>query len=893
GDPPAQADLLGLVDDAHAPPADLAEDAEVAEAAWPALFGRAGGTDDDPTEEGGPRRLGDFRILREVGRGGMGVVYEAEQISLGRRVALKVLPFASALDRRQLQRFRTEAQAAGQLHHTHIVPVYSVGEDRGVHFYAMQFIDGRSVADLIHDLKQETTPPSAGETTPARNALSTMRSGRRPEYFRWVAEAGVQAAEALEHAHGQGVIHRDIKPANLIRDHAGEVWVTDFGLAQVRSDARLTATGDVVGTLRYMSPEQALRPTQVDHRSDVYSLGVTLYEMLTLRAAFPAEGREELLRQIADREPPSARAADRTVPPELDVIVRKAMAKEPADRFATAKDLADDLRRFLDNRPIRAKRPSLWQHTKKWARRHRHIVTTAVAGLIVTLAAATGVLLAKNRQLERAIGDKEAAERDARTNATQAQASAVRAEANFAAYLTAVSRILENLCWRITHSDEDGRKARRSSQEVLHQLAKLSDHLAGKSEIRGLKAMAVANVAFADFMLGDAKAAEPGFREAERLTSEVVHAEPADPAYRNVYGILLHHRAVAALLDGKTEEANDYWDRALAELRAGLAADPRHAACRFTLAQVIAGFNRARAKGAAIRPKETPADALALIEGLCKDYPGEGTYRLARAIARADIAEQAVARTPAAGAAELATAVADLRDLAAADPLDGAAHRELARRADGLAKVYFRLKRKPEAEAAFREALAAARAVVTALPNSANDQYALSQIAASLAVVLDPAGPNAAAAAEMIAVGVRALESAVFLEQGSAGYETYRNKLFALSLLQARTLTHLGRPAEAAEAVGRAVRMDSGTDKAAGVMVAQHYALLAQKTTADRAIPADRRAAAAEPYYQQALAGLKRSAERGYAQWETVLKAAVFAGLKDRPEFQAIVGEKK
>src|SRR5262249_27475726 len=194
-----------------------------------------------PDEPDAPGRLGDFRIVREIGRGGMGIVYEAEQMSLKRRVALKVLPFAGALDARQLQRFKNESQAAAHLHHTNIVPVHAVGYERGVHFYAMQFIDGQTVAALIRDRRRADRSGASGpgsdggppdETAPhPAAARSTERSARDPAFVRTAARLGVQAAEALEHAHGLGVVHRDIKPANLLVDERGNLWVTDFGLA--------------------------------------------------------------------------------------------------------------------------------------------------------------------------------------------------------------------------------------------------------------------------------------------------------------------------------------------------------------------------------------------------------------------------------------------------------------------------------------------------------------------------------------------------------------------------------------------------------------------------------------------------------------------------------------
>jgi serine/threonine protein kinase/Flp pilus assembly protein TadD len=395
--------------------------------------------------------LGDFRIVREIGRGGMGVVYEAVQISLGRRVALKVLPFAAALDPKQLQRFKNEAHAAALLHHTNIVPVISVGCERGVHFYAMQYIEGQPLSQVIHELRElagrgpasgapENQPtgasvPSSGsplaaacvsrseksserETQAAGLATTphlvgtTLPSTNGPAFFRTVAQLGVQAAEALEHAHDEGVVHRDIKPANLLVDAKGKLWITDFGLARCRDNAGLTMTGDVVGTLRYMSPEQALakRPL-IDHRTDLYSLGVTLYELLTLEPAFSSSDRQELLQQIAFEEPRPPRRLNKPIPAELETIVLKAMEKNPAERYATAQELADDLRRFLEDKPIRAKRPTVLQRAVKWCRRHKSAMRAVAVILIlavVGLAASTWLIWLEKEQTKVALANAKA-----------------------------------------------------------------------------------------------------------------------------------------------------------------------------------------------------------------------------------------------------------------------------------------------------------------------------------------------------------------------------------------------------------------------------------------------------------------------------------------------------
>ena len=404
-----------------------------------------------------PERLGDYRILRQVGRGGMGVVYEAQQLSLGRHVAIKVLPSHALLDPRQLGRFQREARSAARLHHTNIVPVFGVGEQDGLHYYVMQFIQGLGldlVLDELRRLRQprgrqalprgdtpdrrspgsrdvsavavarallsgefrhpassgalKTAPggPAAGGELGASSSVraadpsvtvhllgqtegSTLNASGHC-YWQSVARVGVQVADALAHAASQGVLHRDIKPSNLLLDNTGNVWVTDFGLAKADSDGdNLTRTGDVVGTLRYMAPERF--SGKGDLRSDVYSLGLTLYELLALRPAFDEADRNKLVKQVLHDEPLRPSKLNRGVPRDLETIVLKAIARDPAHRYQTPAEMAEDLKRFVEDRPILARRVSEAEKVWRWCRRNP-LPASLLAGIVlVFLAGFAGV----------------------------------------------------------------------------------------------------------------------------------------------------------------------------------------------------------------------------------------------------------------------------------------------------------------------------------------------------------------------------------------------------------------------------------------------------------------------------------------------------------------------
>jgi serine/threonine protein kinase/outer membrane protein assembly factor BamB len=323
----------------------------------------------ESTGPGKSQVLGDFRIIREVGRGGMGTVFEAEQISLGRSVALKILRYGAVSDPESIERFKREAETVAKLHHTNIVPIFNVGSEHGVNYYAMQFIDGRSLAQVLAE-KQE------------------------PIETRRVAEWGLQAAEALSHAHQRGVIHRDVKPSNLLLDQECRLWLTDFGLARRMDDVTLSITGAILGTPRYMSPEQARAAHKsVDHRSDLFSLGASLYELLTAQPAFPGESPHAVLQGILHGDPLPVKQLAPSVPRDLETIVMKCLSKEAGNRYANASELAADLRAFLDGRQIRARRTSWGERAARWVKRQQQSVKLASAAVGVTLLVILGSIL--------------------------------------------------------------------------------------------------------------------------------------------------------------------------------------------------------------------------------------------------------------------------------------------------------------------------------------------------------------------------------------------------------------------------------------------------------------------------------------------------------------------
>lgn len=368
-----------------------------------------------------------YRILGVLGHGGMGIVYRAVQTKLTRTVALKVLPAViSTASPSTVIRFRREATAAARLHHTNIIPIYDFGESRDSYYYAMELVEGQPLDNLIRTFAEESASvlaptrlaellrshlhrnetagdvaESAGRDSSDSSRWSDSAStGRGRFYYQQVARWMADAADALHYAHGEGIIHRDIKPANLILSADGRIMVADFGLAKQAGDQSMTITGALMGTLRYMSPEQAMaKRVRVDHTTDIYSLGATLYELLTLQPAFTGADDKEILGKIIARDPTPPRKISSGVPAELDTICHKMMEKSPEARYATARALAEDLRRYINDLPIVAKRPGPIRRAFKFTKRHKGAVATTATAIVLTIA--TLALVSKERSRTR------------------------------------------------------------------------------------------------------------------------------------------------------------------------------------------------------------------------------------------------------------------------------------------------------------------------------------------------------------------------------------------------------------------------------------------------------------------------------------------------------------
>ena len=358
--------------------------------------------DDEPSSDGADSgRLGDFRIIREIGRGGMGVVYEAQQISLVRRVALKVLPAHLTLQPETIARFLREVTTAARMQHPGIVEVYAIVSEADTHSFAMEFIEGAPLDAVLEHLEAKPAHQLTTEDLEAAvdaSCLHPSRAGDPPAahlkgtYLQQIVDWMAQVADALEFAHRHGVIHRDVKPSNILVRPDGRVVLTDFGLARAEGLPSMTRTGTFAGTPYYTAPEQSRGASNVDHRADVFSAGATLYELVTCQRPFAGDTTQQVLAHIVNREPDDPAQHHAGLSEDLAAVILKALEKEPHRRYQSAAEFAEDLRAFLTLRPVSARRASRWTMLGRWCQRQPALAATLALLAIALLTGLTASL---------------------------------------------------------------------------------------------------------------------------------------------------------------------------------------------------------------------------------------------------------------------------------------------------------------------------------------------------------------------------------------------------------------------------------------------------------------------------------------------------------------------
>jgi eukaryotic-like serine/threonine-protein kinase len=527
-----------------------------------AIFHRAVAPPPPALPESGDRgselrgQLGDFRLVREIGRGGMGIVYEAVQVSLGRRVALKILPASSAIDEKHITRFKNEAQAAAQIDHPHIVPVFAIGQESGIHYFAMQLIGGQALNQLLDKLRNEAQDEanSSGAIVGENSARFAIRPTATASHVRTIARMGIQIAEALHAAHEIGVVHRDVKPSNLLLDEKGKVWITDFGVARCKTSSSLTETGHAVGTMAYMSPEQAEgQQALVDQRTDIYSLGVTLYELATLH--HPGEGTPDAATAFhfgrSNWRPP--RAWNNSIPVDFENIVMKALAEGREERYATARELADDLQRFVEGRPILARRPSLSSRAAKWARRHQSAVAAGVGAMLLGIAGLLVSLIVIT------------AERTERIKAYQsASANNARAEVHF----RQARQMLDEFGPSVAQQLANGERSEGVRKELLAKMLRYYQEFAREAAedptLKSDVALTYSKIGYLSEQLGALPEAQQAYEGARAILERLTHSEPAPRQHLRNLALCCNNLGQLLLTRGDVKAARQQLERALA-----------------------------------------------------------------------------------------------------------------------------------------------------------------------------------------------------------------------------------------------------------------------------------------------------------------------------------------
>jgi tetratricopeptide (TPR) repeat protein len=544
------------------------------------------GTKGTPTEPSPGTRVGyfgDYELLQEIARGGMGVVYKARQRGLNRLVALKMIRVLPTAGSAEVRRFQGEAEAAANLDHPNVVPIYEMGEYQRQHYFSMKLIEGGSLA------------------------------GRLPEMVddpRAAARLLAKVADAIQYAHERGILHRDLKPANILVDARGEPHVTDFGLAKrFGADSGLTQSGMIVGTPSYMAPEQACgRKGELTTAADVYSLGAILYEMLTGWPPFRGETPLGTLHQVAQQAPRPPHTINRSVSRDLETICLKCLEKDPQRRYASAGELAGDLRCYVDNKPIRARRPRWWRRPGHGPYRRKWGVALVVGVLLLFLLLALSAVRTRQVRAEMmaARAEQQAVEASRQSrNAVDAFLGQVAADR--AKELPTDHKLLEQALWFYESLARDGKGVPELTQQTAEALRRI-----GAIHQR----------------LGNPAKAEEAYRQAMALYETLTARIPGQSTFQADMARLYSSMAGQLRSNGKLAEAERYAQQALALQEKLVSGNPKSSDYRRDLAvtrQTLGALNQT--KGRLAEAEQGYRTALAILEKLVAESPSVLEYQ--------------------------------------------------------------------------------------------------------------------------------------------------------------------------------------------------------------------------------------------------------------------------
>jgi eukaryotic-like serine/threonine-protein kinase len=584
----------------------------------------------------------DYEILGELGRGGMGVVYKARQKGLDRVVALKMILTGGQASATELNRFRTEAQAAARLKHPNIVQVYDVGDCDGCPYFSLEYLDGGSLAEKI-----------AASPLPPVQAAQLVRA----------------LADAMDCAHRAGIVHRDLKPANILLATDGTPKITDFGLAKsLETDSGHTRTGSVFGTPSYMAPEQAEgRTHEIGPAADIYSLGAVLYDLVTGRPPFRGNSVRETLEQVRKVEPVPPGRLQTNLPRDLETICLKCLQKEPRKRYATAGGLAEDLRRFLAGEPIRARPIPSWERALKWTRRHPAASTLIAVSVLALIGFGVGGVAwavqadtlrgAADRQRDYALEQEQLAtqrweeakqqrrraennERLAEEHKAEAERERQRAGANFQTARAAVNELLSRVAQERLANEPRMQVVRR---DLLEQALRFHrGFLQAKSEnveVRWEAGQAYVRVADIQEQLGRPDAAEQAYDRAVAILAKLAEERPDRPEFRRDLAAAHANRGLALQTAGRAPEAERTFREADEILRALIAEHPKERRYRWDLAE---GRSRrgiqAKDSGRMTEARAYFSSAVILFAELLQDFAGVPEYQMDLARSRVNLA---------------------------------------------------------------------------------------------------------------------------------------------------------------------------------------------------------------------------------------------------------------